>query len=264
MNEDKLLTVARYLEGDMETGEKAAFEASLPADAELQELVAQYKETHQTLKMKIAPDEQDRQVEDSLKSLNQQYFKNETPLSETLMGKASVNEAPVKEAKTVSLKPYLKWVSVAAVLVIGLLVWAPWSSGLYEKYSFSKQMSVTERGADNQEAQLSKAAELYNKGDYAEARKILGKEYMFNPQNPLLAYYFAITLIETGQSYEARTILQHLFEGQSVFKYDAAFYAALCLLKEDKKAEAVQWLQKIPQENANYVKAQELIAELKK
>jgi anti-sigma factor RsiW len=288
MNEDKLLTVARYLEGDMETGEKAAFEASLQADAELQELVARYKDVHQTLKVKIAPDEQDRQLENTLKELSQQYFKNEgaasetpagnalaneAPLSETAVSQASVNEAPVsraaaseapiKEAKTAALKPYLKWLSVAAVLVIGLFVWAPWSSGLYEKYSFSKQMSVTERGADNQ-AQLSKAAELYNKGDYAEARKILGKEYMFNPQNPLLAYYFAITLIETGQSYEARTVLQHLFEGQSVFKYDAAFYAALSLLKEDKKAEAVQWLQKIPQENVNYAKAQELIAELKK
>lgn len=242
MNEDKLLTVARYLEGDMEGGEKAAFEASLQTDAELQELVAQYKDIHQTLKMKIAPDEQDRQVENTLKGMNQQYF---------------------KQTKTVSLKPYLKWLSVAAVLVIGLLVWAPWSSGLYEKYSFSKQMQVAERGADNQ-AQLSKAAELYNKGDYAAARKILGKEYMFNPQSPLLTYYFAITLIETKQTYEARTLLKHLFEGQSVFKYDAAFYAALSLIKEDKKTEAIEWLQKIPQENANYAKAQELIAELKK
>lgn len=263
MNEDKLLAVARYLEGDMETGEKAAFESSLQADVELQELVARYKDVHQTLKIKIAPDEQDRHVEDTLQGLNQQYFRNEVPSVEAPVSEAAVNEAPVKEGKTVSLKPYIKWLSVAAVLVIGLLIWAPWSSGLYEKYSFSKQMSVTERGADNQ-AQLSKAAELYNKGDYAEARKILGKEYMFNPQNPLLAYYFAITLIETGQSYEARTVLQHLSEGQSVFKYDATFYVALSLLKEDKKAEAIQWLQKIPQENANYAKAQELIAELKK
>lgn len=152
---------------------------------------------------------------------------------------------------------------IAIAVIIGVVIWAPWSSGLYEKYSFSKQMPTAAPGADNR-AQLTKAAEHYNKGDYEEARKILGKEYMFNPQNPLLAYYFAITLIETGQSYEARTVLQHLFEGRSVFKYDAAFYAALSLLKEDKKAGAVQWLQKIPRENPNYTRAQSLIAELKK
>jgi hypothetical protein len=242
MKEDKILAIARYLEGDMEAGEKAEFEASLQTDAELQELAAKYRAIHQTLKMKIAPDEQDKQVENTLKGMNQQYF---------------------KQTKTVSLKPYLKWLSVAAVLLIGLFVWAPWSSGLYEKYSFSKQMLVAERGTDNQ-AQLSKAAELYNKGDYAEARKILGKEYMFNPQSPLLTYYFAITLIETKQTYEARTLLKHLFEGQSVFKYDAAFYAALSLVKEDKREGAIQWLQKVPKDNVNYAKAQELIAELKK
>ncbi|HMI01855.1 MAG TPA: hypothetical protein VK541_05190 [Pedobacter sp.] len=263
MNEDKILAVARYLEGDMEAGEKAGFEMSLQSDAALQELVAQYKDIHQSLKLRIAPDEQDKQVESTLKDLNRQYFKNEPAVNEAPADKASFSAAQTKETKTLSLKPYLKWISAAAVLLIGLFIWAPWSSGLYEKYSFSKQMSVTERGADNQ-AQLSKAAELYNKGDYAEARKILGKEYMFNPQSPLLTYYFAITLIETKQTYEARTLLKHLYEGQSVFKYDAAFYAALSLVKEDKKAEAVEWLQKIPQENANYAKAQELIAELKK
>lgn len=152
---------------------------------------------------------------------------------------------------------------VAAVIIIGTVVWAPWSADLYEKYSFSKQMPATQPGADNQ-AQLSKAAELYNKGDYTEARKILSKEYMFNPQNPLLTYYFAITLIETKQTYEARTLLMHLYEGQSAFKYDAAFYAALSFVKEDNDKEAITWLQKIPQESANYAKAQALTGELKK
>jgi thioredoxin-like negative regulator of GroEL len=152
---------------------------------------------------------------------------------------------------------------VATAVIIGMIIWSPWSSGLYEKYSFSKQMPAVASGADNQ-AQLAKAAELYNKGDYAAARKILGKAYMFNPQYPLLTYYFAITLIETKQTYEARTLLKHLFEGRSVFKYDAAFYAALSFVKEGKKAEAIEWLQKIPQENANFAKAQALIGELKK
>jgi thioredoxin-like negative regulator of GroEL len=170
---------------------------------------------------------------------------------------------PAQEAKAGGSKPYIKWFSFAAVLVIGLLVWAPWSSGLYEKYAYSKQMSVTERGAD-QKTELSKAAELYNGGDYPEARKVLVKLYTETPQNPLLGYYFAITLIETGQTYEARTILMHLSEGGSVFKYDATFYAALSLIKEDKNREAIAWLEKIPADNANYDNARALIAELKK
>jgi len=250
-NEDKLLIVARYLEGDMEDDEKETFEAQLQTDIELTGLIRQYKNIHQSLKMKLAPDEQDRQLASRLKDMNRQHFKE------------ALISAPEHKAKTVSLRPYLKWVSIAAVLVIGLLVWAPWSSGLYEKYSFSRQMSVTERGGEKP-GQLAKAAELFNKGDYKEARKLLQKEYMFNPQSPLLSYYFAITLIEGGQTYEARTLLMHLYDGESVFKYDAAFYTALAFLKEDNKAEAIIWLQKIPAGNANSAKAKELIAELQK
>jgi len=257
MNEDKLTAVARYQEGDLDTEETTAFEAQLQNDMELQDLLAHYKEVHQTLKAKIAPDTQDQAISGTLSGLNQQYFKTEqqqSPLDQ-------VQTAPT--AKVVVMKPYLKYISIAAVLLIGVLVWAPWSGGLYEKYAFSKQMSVAERGAD-QQAQISKAAELYNKGDFAAARKVLLNAYSANPENPMLSYYFAITLIETGQAYEARTLLMHLFQGDSVFKYDAAFYVALSFVKEDKKQDAILWLEKIPQENTRYGQAQELIGKLGK
>ena len=242
-NEDKILAVARYLEGDMEPQEQEAFEAQLSQDPELQELRIQYEDIHQTLKMKIAPTEADLQVRDTLTAMNKQYFTSEP-------------------AKTVSMKPYLKWISVAAVLIIGLFVWAPWSSSLYDQYSFSKQMTVAERGADQQD-KMSQAAVLYNEGDYKGARKLLQQEYMLSPQDPLLAYYFAITLIETGQGYEARTVLINLYNGKSVFKYDAAFYVALSFVKEGDNKQALEWLAKIPEDNVNFSKAQSLMQALK-
>ncbi len=248
MNEEKLLAVARYLEGDMEQEEKQGFEAQLQTDTELQQVVREYEDIHQSLKMQLAPDAQDQQMLSTLKALNQQYFK-----AEALPEKAA--------AKVVSMKTYLKWISVAAVLIIGLLVWAPWSANLYEQYAISRQMSVAERGIA-QEEPLGQAATLFNKKDYAAARKILQRLYMENPNNPLLSYYFSITLIETGQEYEARTVLMKLHEGESAFKYDAAYYVALSFLKEDKKSEATEWLKKIPEGTANYNKAQELMGRL--
>jgi len=259
LNEDKLLAVARYQEGDMEPQERQNFEVLLQEDAELQELQASYKNINQTLKMKIAPEAEDLQLQNTLSVLNEQYFKALSTAA------AHELEKPIHEpkvTKVVSIKPYLKWVSIAAVLIIGLFVWAPWSSGLYNQYSFSKEMSVAERGSDQQN-RMAKAATLYNKGDYAEARKILQQEYMMNPQNPLLAYYFAITLIETGQEYEARTVLISLYNGESVFKYDAAFYVALSFVKQDDKGQAIAWLSKIPKDNSNYDKAQSLMQKLK-
>lgn len=248
MNEEKLLAVARYLEGDMEQPEKEGFEVQLQSDQELQQLIEEYKDIHQSLKMQLAPDAQDQQMLSTLNALNQQYFKKE-----------AVEEKP--SGKVVSMKPYLKWISVAAVLIIGLLVWAPWSSNIYEQYAISRQMSVAERGI-SQEEPLGQAATLFNKKDYAAARKILQRQYMETPNNPLLAYYFSITLIETGQEYEARTVLMKLHEGESAFKYDAAYYVALSFLKEDNTNEALIWLHKIPEGTANYKKAQELIGRL--
>lgn len=248
MNEEKLLAVARYLEGDMEQEEKQGFEAQLQTDIELQQILREYEDIHQTLKMQLAPDAQDQQVQQTLQQFNREYFKAEVLPQKT-------------ELKVFSMKPYLKWISVAAVLIIGLLVWAPWSANLYEQYAISRQMSVAERGI-GQEEPLGQAATLFNKKDYAAARKILQRQYMENPNNPLLSYYFSITLIETGQEYEARTVLMKLHEGESVFKYDAAYYVALSFLKEDKNNDALIWLHKIPEGTANYNKAQELIDRL--
>lgn len=258
LNEDKLLAVARYNEGDMDAQERRDFEVLLQQDTELQELQASYLNIHQTLKMKIAPTDEDLQLQNSLSAFNQQYFKS---ASEAAVPSEQLVNPDVKAAKIIPIKPYLKWISIAAVLIIGLFVWAPWSSNLYNQYSFSKQMSVAERGAA--ENPMAKAAAFYNDGNYAKARKILQQEYMMNPQNPLLSYYFAITLIETGQEYEARTVLINLYEGKSVFKYDAAFYVALSFVKQDDKKQALEWLAKIPKDNVNYGKAQSLMQKLK-
>lgn len=250
MKDEHILAVARYLEGDMEMPEMIAFETQIRESEELKQAIEEYKRIHQSLKMNIAPDEQDRQLVSSLAVLNKQYFQEERATK------------PPKQAKVFSIKPYLKYISIAAVLVIGLLVWAPWSSGLYEKYAISRQMSVAERGADSQN-NITKGAELFNKGKYEAARKLLQAEYMLNPQNPLLSYYFAITLVETGKEYEARTIFMNLYKGESVFKYDAAYYVALSFIKEKNKPAAIEWLQKIPEGTANSNKSKELISALR-
>lgn len=252
MNEEKLLAVARYLEGDMEHQEKTEFEFSIQEDPELQGMLAEYKNVHQTLKMRIAPSEEDAQVEETLSSLNKQYFKDES----------SLKTKSITTPKIVSIKPYLKWMSVAAVLIIGLLVWAPWSAGLYEKYAISKEMSVVERG-EGDKNNLDKAADFYNSGDFILASDILQKEYADNPDNSMVAYYYGVSLIEIGKTVEARKVLTKIYDGASVFKYDAAYYMALSYIKEKNNQEAIAWLEKIPSGTSNFDQAQELTKKLR-
>lgn len=250
MNEEKLLTVARYLEGDMELQEKQEFEILIQSEPELQGMLEAYKNIYQTLKMKLAPAEDDRAVEATLQLLNQQYFKD------------TVTASPVKETKTVPLLVYLKWMSVAAVLVVGLLVWAPWRTNLYSEYGISKEMSVAERG-EGDKNNLEKAADYYNAHDFRAAAKILEKEYEADADNSLVAYYYGITLIENNNADGARTVLSKLYAGESVFKYDAAYYIALSFIKQNNYPKALEWLEKIPQDTAGFDKAQQLIKKLR-
>ena len=169
----------------------------------------------------------------------------------------------IKERRKKSVTPILLLVIVALSIAIGLFVWAPWSSGLYEKYAISREMPIPANSSDAN-GNLAQGATLFNEGKYDKSRKLLQAEYMLNPQNPLLAYYFAITLVETGKEYEARTVFMNLYNGESDYKYDAAYFVALSFVKEGDRAAAKEWLEKIPDQYTNSSKAKALMAELNK
>ena len=122
-------------------------------------------------------------------------------------------------------------------------------------------MSVAERGAGKQ-TQLEKAAEYYNHKEFKAAGDLLSKEYEAHPKNSQAAFYYAITLIQNKQEGKARAILQELYKGESVFKYDAAWYMALSYVKVKDKVNAKAWLDKIPVGTSNYAKAMELKGKL--
>jgi len=238
MTEDKILLTARYVEGDMDQVERAGFEKRMQEDADLQQHLKDYNEIHQSLKIHLATDQKDQLI-DTLNAFNEQYFK--------------------AESKVVLMKQYIKWfTAVAAVLFAGLLIWAPWQEDLYHSYAIGNKMMVTERGAEK-ETRLDKAASLYNKGDYNAAKNLLEKEYTIQPNNAMLGYYYGISLIETAQINEGRGILLKIFAGESVFKYDAAYFIAMSYLKEKNRTGCKAWLQKIPAGTSHYNQAQELI-----
>jgi hypothetical protein len=238
MDNDSMLQASRYADGEMSGQEQRDFELQLQSDTELRAYVEQYRQANMALRKHFTPDAGLDNLKQTLSNLNQQYFK--------------------PEAKVVSMRPYYRWISgVAAVLIIGLLVFNPWRKSLYEQYGTATTMSVTERG-DGGQTNLEKAAAFYNKKQFTDAEKLLAKEYSTNPKNSLAAYYYSITLIEDKQESKARTILQTLYKGESVFKYDAAYYIALSYVKQKDKTNARIWLKNIPPGTSNYTKAKEL------
>jgi predicted Zn-dependent protease len=235
MIEDKILLVARYVENDLDEAEKTVFENRLLTDVELQQHLARYHDIHQSLKMQLANDANDKQFKATLKELNKRHFKTET--------------------KVISFRPILKWASgIAAILVIGLFIWSPWRDDPFDQLLNESTMQVTERGAD-QLSDLDKASDYFNDKNYPAAKVLLQKLYTADPTNAMVAYHYGLTLAATNSPKEGRDILIKLYNGESVFKYDSAYAIALSYLNEDKTVDGKTWLQKIPKGTRLYDQA---------
>lgn len=242
MTEDKILWTAQYVEGDLDEAERLVFENLLTYDEELKQYLADYYHIHHSLQMELAEDKDRDALLETLQVLNKEHFIAVQP-------------------KVVKLSTYLRWVSgVAAVLILGMLVWAPWRGNLYEQFNTVSQMTVAERGAEK--TALDDAAALFNIQKYNEAKTALAKLNIADPQNAMVAYYYGVSLIETNEVAKGRLLLEGLFKGQSVYKYDAAYTMAMSYLKENKKEDCKFWLEKIPDEAMQYNKAQELLKKL--
>lgn len=242
MTEDKILWTAQYVEGDLNEAERLEFENLLTHDEELKQYLADYYDIHSSLELELADDAGRNALAGTLQNLNREHFTAE-------------------QAKVVKLSSYLRWVSgVAAVLVLGTLIWAPWKGDLYEQFNAAPQMNVAERGAEKTD--LDEAATLFNGKKYNEAKVALAKLNGADPQNAMVAYYYGVSLMETNEVAKGRLLLEDLFKGESVYKYDAAYAVAMSYLKEDKKADTKFWLEKIPDGAVQYEKAQQLLKKL--
>ncbi|HTN21075.1 MAG TPA: hypothetical protein VL125_11395 [Pelobium sp.] len=231
--------VINYADGEMEASTIKSFEEALREDADLRAELKLYQSVKGTLKSNLAPDKADAEFKATLKQFNQQHFKK-------------------PKAKIIAFSKI--WYA-AAVLVIGLLIWAPWNKNLYNQYADTEMISFAERG-NNDQADLQNATDAFNERNFEEVKKILNPLVQQDSTNDLLRFYLGVAQLETDSVIIARTNLIKVATKESLLKYDATFYVALSYLKEKNKEQCKVWLHKIPKDAAVYSKAQELLNKL--
>jgi predicted Zn-dependent protease len=239
--------IALYVNGDMPQTDQQQFEQVLQRDKILQENVLQYRQVLATLRTKLAPDAQDQALKQTLHSLNEEHF-----------GHAEDKIRPVGV--------YIKWACAAAAVAIILIInlFHPWrQNDLYTEYSTLQMVTAAERG-DHTDTLLQQAATAFNSQQYGLAQKDLEAAYKLEPDNALIQFYYAVSLVETGDHHTGQPLLEHVYAGNSVFKYDAAYFLALSYLKINNKDACRQWLQKVPSEANRYAQAQSLMSFLTK
>jgi tetratricopeptide (TPR) repeat protein len=243
--------ISRYLDGEMNADEVKAFEVQMQTDAELQSEVQLYSEVNETLKMKLHPGENEMALRNTLEEMRTQYFSKEV-----------ISGRP--KARVVSFKR-TRWITAVAAVFIGIVmltVWSPWKKeDLYQQYAAIQMPGVVERGAAA-DSSLKKATDNFNEKKFAAAVPQFEAVLKNDPQNSFANYYYAIALLESGQTERSRNELMQLYNGTSLFRYDAAFYMALSYLKEKDKTNCIVWLNKIPADAGLYGKAQELLKKL--
>ena len=239
--------ITRYLDGVMNAEEMKVFEEQMQQDAELQNEVALIKDVNATLKIKLHPGENELSLRNSLQDLRGEFFSTKT-----------------EQAKIIPLGRR-RWIAAAAavfVMALLLTVWQPWKKeDLYQQYAAIQMPGIAERGAAA-DSLLKQAVENFNNKKFADAIPDFEAVLRDSAENIFFQYFYAIALLQNNQTEKSRTELTALYNGVSLFKYDAAFYMALSYLKEKNKPGCNEWLNKIPADAGPYSNAQELLKKL--
>ena len=243
--------IGLYLDGGMNAEESKAFEVQMQQDTGLQKEVLLLKDLNETLRIKLYPDNDDLSLAANLDKLRDEYFR----------GKSVSDQS---RARIVSIRR-TRWIASIAAVFIGIImltIWKPWEKqDLFRQYASIEMPGVAERGV-HADSLLIQAAEKFNKKEFAGSLQPFEKILKADPQNAFARYYFSIALLENGQLDSSRNELMQLYNGLSLFRYDAAFYLALSYLKVNDKTGCKEWLNKIPAGAGAYNRSRELLKKL--
>lgn len=233
---DKILLTARYAEGDLSEQEYREFEFIVKSDTELQEYLYDYKK-----------------VQLSFPS----QWKNELDLTR-LKTNATTTEVKKYVAEKIDYTVDNLWYfTLALVFVIGLFIWKPWTPNLYNEFRVSEQQIAAELiNAPYKDFNL--AADFVEKKQYYEAKLLVSKLYMKNPEDLKLSYYYGVILLQNNSYETIHKVLEPVLSSNSDYKDAAAYVMALSSLQQKNQSSCEEWLSKITKGSSYYLQANSL------
>ena len=256
---DKELIV-RYAEDELTGEEKQQFETALRTDPSLAAELSLYRELKETLSQRLAPDATGEALRATLSELKAKHFATAgatgpTPVSRPLPATAP----PVRK---------ISWIAglAAAACVFAVALLLTLHSGnkenTFDQLGHTEMLSTTERGT-NADSLLQQAAVFFNRQEFTKALPLLDKAVKADSSSQLALFYRGIAGWHTGATDAARTDLQQVYNGESLLRYEAAFYMALIYASGKNNTAATEWLKKIPEGTPVSARAKELENKLK-
>lgn len=239
MNEEVYTSFESYFNNEMPQAEKELFEQRLNSDNQFRESFNLYKETTAMLENKF--DSKTIDFKENLKSISKSHF----------------SEKEEEKSRVINFKPF--YYAVAASVVLAFGTWFMMQGNPeYGDFNQHENAYFMERSVGD--VNLSEAQKAFNEKDYKKT--VSAFEKVQNLTNPELQYFYAIALIETNNYTKAEILLNNIKSGTSVYKDKAIWYLALSNLKQNKFDECKTYLNQIPADAEDYVKAQKLLNKL--
>ncbi len=238
-------TIEKYFAGDLTPSELAAFETLLKNGKDFKEVVELYQDIENTLTSRVTNMQEENDLRNTLEDLGKIHIKKET----------------TKTAKVFKLKPYIKYVVAASLVLFATLFYLNNSNtGLYADFAKHPNLDLVVRGNTN--AHEVNAQKAFNAKNYALAEQELSILLAADSTKVELQLYLAISLMEQNKFVLAESILEKIKNGNSIYKNKAIWNLALCKLKQKDFKACKQILKTLPKEAEDYETAQKLLHKL--
>lgn len=251
LNEETTLLFENYLEGELTTEEKEAFEIKLKQEPEFAADFETYKEIGDLLEHQFS-DEREAFKKD-LEKTSDAFFASEIATEEK-------HEEIKEETKVIKFRPWKYSMAASILLLFGFFLFQQLGSPRIGDYNFDETVSLTARDVAN--ATLKQAETSFNNKSYKEAITHFDALLANDTDNIELQFYKALSHDAILQFDEADALFGRITAGNSVYKYKATFYAAISQWRRDNKEAAKELLKTIPEEAAVYEQADKLLNKL--
>ena len=232
-----------YLNGEMDPEQQQAFEEQLKTDDQLKKQLDEFRFLQTTI-------DKHQQAEQTLPELK----KILTPLTQTHFHKAEQQ----KGGRVISMNRIVAGLALAASIALIFFLVVPGVS--VDGYPVDEMSGAITRG---NETELAKAAQLFNEEKYAEAVTAFQQLKSSSPDDATINYHLGISLIKTNNDADALPLFEALTKGESVYKEDANFFAALSAYHLRQNEKAKQYAEKLKEESRYYKYAKALLKKVK-
>lgn len=238
--------ITDFLDGQLSEEESKAFVQEMKKNPALAEAVALQQSLNAWLAGAGEANQGQADLEAQLLS-HRHYFTDEATIASgsTLKMPSKVNR----------IKLWLTGVGVAACLFLVLNYTGVFSDHLADLPTLQTEQV---RGGDGRQ-QEDAAISAFNQKEYAKSAQLFEALWEQNKEVKRFQYYLGLSYVGQKKWQEAATLLEQLAQGPSLFKDDAAYFAALAYNYLGEKSKSQNLARQVSESSNYYKKANKLL-----